>query len=473
MESKKDLHTYLTEYSQSGRIPMHMPGHKRVRAVSGHMHISAMQDFTEIDATDNLHDAQGVLRASMELAAKLWGSLRSYYLVNGSTCGILAGIRTLTKRGDKILVARNAHKSVFHAIELCGLVPVFLLPAQVEGFGICGSVSPEAVEAAFAAHPDIRLAVITSPTYEGVISDVEGIAGIVHRHNATLFVDEAHGAHLGLHPTFEKSAVKCGADLVVQSLHKTLPAFTQTAVLHVCSSRVPTARLAHQLAVFETSSPSYPLLISADGCVRRILEDEGFFESWRIGLAGFSIWATQLQKLRVFGYAGALPEGVFAFDETKLYISTHGCDLTGVQLAERLDAYKIDVEMVTAQGVLAMTGAGDSMESIGVLAEALVEIDAACSIAKKQEIPGFILPELVCAPEQALEAAFETKALRECVGAVSAEYVWAYPPGIPLLIPGERISMEFVSVAENYARNGVALHQSRSKENGEIAVIAS
>ena len=473
MEKKKSLHSYLTEYSQSGRIPMHMPGHKRVRAVSEHMHISAMQDFTEIAATDNLHDAQGVLRDSMALASELWGSLRSYYLVNGSTCGILAGIRTLTKRGDKILVSRNAHKSVFHAIELCGLVPIFVLPQQIPEFGICGSCAPAAVEAAFKAHPDIRLAVITSPTYEGILSDIEGIAEIVHKHNAALFVDEAHGAHLGLHPTFAKSAVKCGADLVVQSLHKTLPAFTQTAILHVCSARVSTKRLAHQLAVFETSSPSYPLLISADGCVRKILEDDAFFEPWRIGLAGFSIWASQLQKLRVFGYEGDLPKEAFAFDETKLYISTHGCDLTGPQLAEKLEEYKIDVEMVTAQGVLAMTGAGDSIESIGVLAEALVQIDAGCSFAQKKDLPGLVLPVLACAPEQALEAEFAVFTVQDSIGKVSAEYVWAYPPGIPLLIPGERISAEFVSSVNWLLENGVDLHKSRSKENDEIAVIAS
>ncbi len=469
----KDLYTYLTEYSQDGRIPMHMPGHKRRSAVAPYMQLGAAQDFTEIDATDNLHDARGVLRTSMDLAAQLWGSLASYYLVNGSTCGILAGIRALTKRGDAILVSRNAHKSVFHAIELCGLRPVFLLPPQVEGFDICGSVSPAQVAAAFELHPDIRLCILTSPTYEGVLSDVQGIAEIVHKHNAALFVDEAHGAHLGLHPTFLKSAVQCGADLVVQSLHKTLPAFTQTAILHVCSDRVDIDRLAHQLAVFETSSPSYPLLISADGCVRQILENKDFFDAWLVGLAGFSIWSTQLVHLQAFGYGRALPEAVFAFDETKLYISTLNCNLTGAQLAARLSEYKIDVEMVCANGVLAMTGAGDSIESVGAFAEALLEIDQTCNAAQKAPVTLCDVPELATAPEQALEAAFEVKSVRDSIGAVSAEYVWAYPPGIPLLIPGERIGAAFAACAEQLAASGIALHKSRSAENDEIAVIRS
>ncbi len=469
MEKEKSLHAYLTEYSQSGRIPMHMPGHKRTKAVSAHMEFSVMQDFTEIDATDNLHEATGVLKASMDLASQLWKSEASFYLVGGSTCGILAGNRTLTKRGDKILVNRNAHKSVFHAIELCGLEPVFVLPPQVPFFGVCGSVSPAQIAQAFSAHPDIRLVVLTSPTYEGVISDIQGISEIVHKNGALLFVDEAHGPHLSLHPTFERGALACGADLVVQSLHKTLPALTQTAILHVGNKKIDIERLRHQLAVFETSSPSYPLLISADGCVRSILERDDFFDPWLIGLAGFSIWAQQFMHLKVLGY-GALPEQVFAFDRTKLFISTAGTNLTGAELAERLAAYRIDLEMVCRDGVLAMTGAGDTIESVSVLAEALAEIDATCLPTNKEVQPAYSIPELVCAPEQAMEAACALVPIAESIGHISAEYVWAYPPGIPLLIPGERISEAFV---KQYSEGGAELHKSRSTENGEIAVIAS
>ncbi len=472
MEKEKDLHAYLTAYSQSGRIPMHMPGHKRTKAVSAHMDFSVMQDFTEIEATDNLHDATGVLRDSMELARKLWQSKASFYLVNGSTCGMLAGMRALTKRGDKILVARNAHKSVFHAIELCGLVPVFVLPPQVPVFGVCGSVMPMQIKEAFKVHPDIRLVVLTSPTYEGVLSDIESISKIVHQHGAALFVDEAHGAHLGLHPTFERSALACGADLVVQSLHKTLPALTQTAILHVGSDRVDIARLRQQLSVFETSSPSYPLLCSADGCVRAILEKKDIFDPWLIGLAGFSIWASQLVHLKVLG-CGTLPENVFAFDQTKLYISTAGTNITGPMLAEMLKVYRIDLEMVCCDGVLAMTGAGDSIESIGVLAEALVEIDAQLLPAASEECAPYAVPTLLRSPEQAQEAAFEMRGIQGSIGCISAEYVWAYPPGIPLLIPGERIEEAFVQTAAAMERAGIALCKSRTKENDKIAVIAS
>ncbi len=470
---EKDLYTYLTEYSQGSRIPMHMPGHKRRDCIAPYMSVSALQDFTEISATDNLHDARGVLKDSMALASKLWGSLQSFYLVGGSSCGILAGIRALTKRGDKILVSRNAHKSVFHAIELCGLEPIFVLPPQVPGFGICGSCTPQQVEYAFDEHPDIRLAIITSPTYEGVISDICGIAEVVHRYNALLFVDEAHGAHLGLHPAFEKSAVQCGADLVVQSLHKTLPAFTQTAILHVCSKCVDLQRLQHQLAVFQTSSPSYPLMLSADGCVRQILEKKDFFDAWLVGLAGFSIWASQLGCLQVLGHGNPLPREVFAFDETKLYVSTHGCNLTGPALEAQLSEYNIDLEMACQNGILAMTGAGDTIESVGAFAEALLAIEQTCRAASKAEVKQPGLPRQVFSPEFVLEQEFLLCDMQNSIGKVCAEYVWAYPPGIPLLIPGERIEASLVYALQQYKQYGIRLHKSRSAEKSEIAVIAS
>ncbi len=470
---EKDLHTYLSEYSAEARIPMHMPGHKRRGAIVPYMQIDASLDYTELDYTDNLHAPTGVLKSSMELAAKLWGSRESFYLVNGSSCGILAGIRTLTRRGDKVLVCRNAHKSVYHAIELCGLKPVFALPEAVDGFGVCGSVTPAQIEAAFAAHGDIVLVIVTSPTYEGVLSDICQIADAVHQHGAALLVDEAHGAHLGLNPAFEKGAVQCGADLVVQSLHKTLPVFTQTAILHVCSERVDLKRLSHQLAVFETSSPSYPLLISADGCVRKMTQDKTWFDAWLVGLAGFSIWAQQLEYLSVLGYGENLPEQVYAFDQSKIYISTHACNLTGPQLAARLSEYKIDVEMVCAEGVLAMTGAGDSIESVSILAEALLEIDRDCSSKKKTAAQAVLLPEMVLLPETALEAEFACRTIAESEGEVCAEYIWAYPPGIPILIPGERIAREHVQHISKLLGSGIELHKSRSEKNDEIAVIAS
>lgn len=192
------------------------------------------------------------------------------YLVNGSTGGVLAAIRSVCKEGDKILVARNCHKSVFNAVELFGLNPVYVLPTYFEEYGFYGSVYPSSVKKAFEENPDIKLVVVTSPTYEGIISDIKSIAEICREHGAILFVDEAHGAHLGLCKKFHESARTLGADIVVNSLHKTLPSLTQTALLSVCTDRVDTAIVDKNLAVFQTSSPSYVLMASMDGCVRML-----------------------------------------------------------------------------------------------------------------------------------------------------------------------------------------------------------
>ena len=175
----------------------------------------------------------------------------------------------------------------------------------------------------------------------------------------------------------------------------------------------------------------------------------------------------------MLGYGEKLPDEIFAFDETKLYIDTSACSLSGAQVEAQLQAYKIDVEMVCANGVLAMTGAGDSIESIGAFAEALLAIEQTCRLTARPASPAFHLPSLVCAPEQALEQVYELNNLQDAVGKVSAEYVWAYPPGIPLLIPGERIDASFAEAAKQYAESGIRLRKSRSKENDEIAVIAS
>lgn len=213
------------------------------------------------------------MKSAQERAATLYGAKYTRFLINGSTCGILAGVRAVTKAGDKVLVARNCHKSVFNAIEICSLTPVYVRPTYFEEYGFYGSVDPKDVEKAFDENGDIKLVVITSPTYEGVISDVQKIADICHAHDAILFVDEAHGAHLGLDKRFEESARQLGADMVVNSLHKTLPSLTQTALLHVLTDRVDMKEIDSNLAVFESSSPSYVLMASIDGCVR-FLEDD-------------------------------------------------------------------------------------------------------------------------------------------------------------------------------------------------------
>ncbi len=423
------LKQWLEQYQQQNILPMHMPGHKRNPKIAPYLnHLSEQWDITEIEGFDNLHNAQGILKEAMEGAAKLWGSDGSRFLVNGSTCGILAGIRTMTKRGDRILVARNCHKSVFHAIELCGLHPVFLLPPLMET-GILGSLQPQQVEEKLKEYSDIKLVVLTSPTYEGVISDITSICTLAHKRNIPVLVDEAHGAHLDFHPYFSGGAVNGGADVVVQSLHKTLPSLTQTAILHTIGSRVNKKLLDHELSVFETSSPSYLLLASIDGCIGQLREEH--FSAWEQALKLFYQATASLKNLCILQKT----KEQFLHDPSKIVILSKN----GTRLGEELQKRKIEPELITPTYVLVMTGMGDTKKTLQTLADALLEIDGL--LFEEFKADPFVprLPKLVILPEHALEQEFELISPTKASGRISAEYIWSYPPGIPLLIPGERI----------------------------------
>ena len=224
-QKMQELDQKLTEYGKSDIYPFHMPGHKRRKFDFPNPYEI---DITEIDGFDNLHHAEEILKEAQQRAADLYGAQRSFYLINGSTCGILAAVSACTQKHDKILMARNCHKAVYHAVFLKELQAEYLYP-KVNDYGIQGQITPEQVEDAFLKHPDITAVLITSPTYEGVVSDVAGIAKIAHAHGVPLIVDEAHGAHFGFSEGFPKEAGKEGADLVIMSLHNTLPSFKQTA----------------------------------------------------------------------------------------------------------------------------------------------------------------------------------------------------------------------------------------------------
>lgn len=227
-----NLLEYLENYNKKNMIPMHMPGHKRNIELAPYLKkLYANCDFTEIYGMDDLHSPESILKEAMIRAENLWNSKHSYYLVNGSTGGILAGIRACTNRGDYVLVARNCHKSVYNAIDICGLKPIYILPNMIADLPIYSSVNPQVVYNQIEKNKKIKLVIITSPTYEGIISDIGKISEIAHSFDIPVLVDEAHGAHLDISPYFIGGAVKNGADVIVQSLHKTLPSLTQTGII--------------------------------------------------------------------------------------------------------------------------------------------------------------------------------------------------------------------------------------------------
>lgn len=471
-----NLYDSLLKYKDEGYYPMHMPGHKRNTELLTMVNPYSI-DITEIEGFDNLHRPEGILKSGMESWAKIYGSRETFYLVGGSSAGILAGISACTDRGDKILVARNCHKSVYHAIYLKGLRPVYLYPGRIKSFGINGSISLEEVEELLKKEEDIKLIVITSPTYEGVISDVAGIAEAAHRHGIPLMVDEAHGAHLGLYPGFSQGSVAHGADIVVHSIHKTLPALTQSALLHANGGLVKREKLIRYLSVYQSTSPSYLLMAGMDKC-RELLESRGeeLFSVYYSRLKEFYRAAEKFKNIRVLTDNIVRTEGAYAFDPSKLVLSVKGTDSTGKELyGKLLNTYKIQMEMVSGDYVLGMTSIGDRKEGFDRLLEALIEIDARLAETgageKEEEEMDFPLPSIAMSCEEALNAPARSIALKDSRGFISAEYVYLYPPGIPLLVPGEEVTESLLLKIAAYKSKGLAIQGLDDLEADRIKVI--
>ena len=452
------MYQQLISYGESDVYPFHMPGHKR-RALPFPNPYTI--DITEIDGFDNLHHAEGLIREAEERAAKLYGADRSYYLVNGSTCGLLAAICAAARRGDKVLAARNCHKAVYHAISMQGLSAEFLYPAITRG-DLQGQITAAQVEEALTKHPDIAVVILTSPTYEGIVSNVAAIAACCHAHGAALIVDEAHGAHFGFGAGFPENAVRLGADAVIMSLHKTLPSFTQTALLHCNGTRIDPGRVARYLGVYETSSPSYLFMAGMDACIDLIREQGAeLFAEYRRRLDAFYRDTANLAQLHVMRREDLCKEEAYDWDDSKLiiYAGAMGGEALHQQL---LGHYHLQMEMVSADYVLGMTSLMDTDEGMRRLVTALHEIDEkngrlVTALHETEEKngrlnaaeAGFTARMYRENPRrmqiyQALDLPYREVPLDEAVGKMAADYVYLYPPGIPLIVPGEVITEEFI-----------------------------
>lgn len=448
----QNLYEKLAEYAGQDYYAFHMPGHKRNKGMAGGLPYEI--DITEIDGFDDLHHAEGILKAAEERAAQLYHAEESHFLINGSTVGILSAILGSTRRGDKILVARNCHKSVYHAIYMNELSPVYIYPEFLVRSHINGEVREEDIEAALAKEPDVRAVMIVSPTYDGVVSDVRAIAKIVHRRGIPLIVDEAHGAHFGFGKYFPENANTCGADIVIHSLHKTLPSMTQTALIHMNGRLVKRSRVRRYLHMLQSSSPSYVLMASMDTCME-FLEERG--------AEAFEKYERSLQNLRekLRGLKNLKLVETEHFDPSKIIISTLGCDIGSQELYQiLLEKYHLQMEMKAESYIVAMTSVCDTKEGFDRLSKALEEIDGNVrEIKEAQECIYSRLPhpEYVCSSaevDEMPEEAFEVRAWEQCGEMVSAEFAYLYPPGIPLLVPGERVDAEIIRCLCHYREMG-------------------
>lgn len=447
------LYSRLKAYSDTDYYGFHMPGHKRNQIRFGEG-LPYGIDITEIEGFDDLHHADGIIKEAQQEAARLYGAEETKFLVNGSTAGILSAVLGCTKKGDQILVARNCHKSVYHAIFLNELKPVYLWPGFSRQFQLNTEISVSAVKAALTKHSRIKAVVIVSPTYDGVVSDIESIAEAVHERGIPLIVDEAHGAHFGFHPYFPENALKKGADVVIHSLHKTLPSLTQTALLHMRGEYIDKRRISSYLDMLQSSSPSYILMASIHECIRMLREEkEQLFEPYVRNLDTLRKNLQNLKHLKLVQTEH--------YDRSKLVISVRHTDMSGRELyRELLEKYHLQMEMAAGSYVLAMTSPGDTKEGFARLEQALFELDAAAKLRENvQEDDIAKLPEnpVICtSAKAALCGAKETTYLpvEKSEGMISLEYAYLYPPGCPMIVPGERISRECIKRLAGYQKLG-------------------
>lgn len=462
----------LKSYAQSNIYPWHMPGHKRVALDTDNPYAI---DITEIDGFDNLHNAEGILKEAQERAAALYHARRSFYLVNGSTCGLLAAVCAACRRGGRILVARNCHHAVYHAIAIWNLQADYLYP-PMSPVGVVGEITADSVAGAL-QEKAYDAVLITSPTYDGVVSDVAAIAAVVHDKGIPLIVDEAHGAHFGLSAFFPKSAVTQGADLVIQSMHKTLPSFTQTALLHLCSSRVAESDVERYLDYYETSSPSYVFMAGMERCIRLLSEKApGLYEAFYHRLMRFYDRMKALKHLRVVDPRDCR-SCFYDMDASKILIFTEKTMLSGAKLHEKLlQEYGLQMEMASLDYVLAMSSIMDTEEAFVRLGDALLAIDETLS-AQEAMAHGDVVREIqhIYTPLEARMTITEAEEIsrhsrqitpfEEAQGRISAEYVYLYPPGIPILVPGEVITDKTIADLKRCGQLGLAIQHTASAES--------
>ena len=371
-------------------------------------------------------------------------------------------------------MSRNCHKAAYHGVFLNRLRVEYIYPQIIEEFGIQGGLVPEDVEQVLKTDHDIQAVLVVSPTYDGIVSDVEKIVEICHGCGIPLIVDEAHGAHFRYHKGFPVSALDLGADVVIQSLHKTLPAFTQTSILHVKGDLVDRERLEHYLQIFQSSSPSYLFMAGMERCLRFMEESKGTEEGMTGGRSMMDQFYHRLVKLRkelgAMKHLQLLEEdqkgknGVYDLDISKGIISTRGTGINGEELGEWLRReYHLEMEMCAAEYVTAITTVMDTEEGLRRLRNALLEIDGKLSDRVESQDCGKknqryeLKPETVMSIADGWEQADKKISLEDSVGRISGEYIYLYPPGIPFVVPGEKISQEVVELVKRYQKCGYSV----------------
>ena len=430
------LYDALALRAGQGKVRFHMPGHKGKDVFESSLAGAARLDFTELYGTGNLYDGTYPISDAETLYAEAFGVPHAYFLTGGTTQGVYAAARLAIKPGDRVLIDRGCHKSVYRALALFGASPTYLVPKLIEPYHIPCAITPQQVEAALAENPDISCVILTCPTYYGVVCDLRAISEAVHRRGARLIVDSAHGAHFPFTPDMA-CATALGADIAVTSLHKTLPALGQAAVITTNGDYSPEA-VRRATSLFGTSSPSYAVMASMD-LTREYMLGEG---RERIAVLAARLAALRERINRTGGLSALINRGG---DPLRLCVCTAGLDLSGYAAAAYLeDSLGVVCEMADARNVLFIITPADSDEDIDALEAALEKLAQLRGAEALSPLPQLPMPRIHISPREAMFMPAESVELSQAVGRIAAESICPYPPGIPAAAAGEVIEAEHI-----------------------------
>lgn len=450
-QNRTPLFDAVRKYINDDVIPFHVPGHKQGRGLKelaeyvGEM--ALRMDVNGMEDLDYANNPTGVIMEAQKLTAHAFGAENAWFLVNGTTSGVQTMILSACEPGSRIIIPRNAHKSTIGGIILSGAMPVYIQPEINTELGIAMGVSVESVKKAIKQNPHARAVFVINPTYYGMTSDLKSIVRIAHMHGMAVLVDEAHGAHMSFHDDFPLTAMEVGADMSAASIHKTGGSLTQSSVLLSRGGLISQDRIKHSLGLTFTSSASYLLMCSLDIARKQLAVNGAELLEETLGLAR---WArseiNRIDGLYAFGRELAGREGCADFDETKLGINIRRLGFTGYQIESMLrENYNIQVEMADLYNILAIVSLGDRMEDVASLVNALRELSAMRNTDvpdNTASIPGSL--DMIVSPRDAFYNAKKSVLLEDAAGEIAGEMVMAYPPGIPVICLGERITSDMV-----------------------------
>ena len=462
-ESKTPLLNALKEIVNQPHAAFYAPGHKQGKGSSCDLvdliGKSVLQaDLPELPELDNLFAPSGAIAQAQKLAALAFQADRTWFLVNGSSCGIIAAILATCGTGDKIILPRNIHSSAIAGLVLSGAIPIFINPEYDPEAGLAYNVTSEAVASALKQHPDTKAVMMLHPTYQGICSDLKAIAQITHQYDIPLLVDEAHGAHFGFHDDLPPSALSVGADLTVQSTHKVLSAMTQASMLHLKGDRICSQRISRALQLVQSTSPSYLLLASLDAARNQVA-----IQGHELMTRTISLATEARQKIAAIPKLSVLipnkQPGCRDIDPTRLTIDVSQLGITGFAADEILhEQLKVTCELPLLHHLTFIISLGNTAEDIEQLVQAcqtLAKI-APHTIPSPKILPppSFIPYSLRVSPSEAYFAPAETVPIAQASDRLCGELICPYPPGIPLLMPGEVITKEAVDYLQQIMNAG-------------------